>query len=411
MKAIMTICRIIAGLVFVFSGFVKAIDPMGSAIKFEEYFMAFHMDFFAFTALPLAVILSALELMIGLSLLARLRMRFTATMLLIFMTFFLILTLILALTNPVTDCGCFGDAVKLTNWQTFGKNVILFIPALIIFLKRRDFRTVSNPFTEWYLVGVNFIFPVLLSVFCIVHQPVIDFRPYKPGVSISESMTLPRGAEMDKYETILIYEKNGLKKEFSETNYPWQDTTWKWVETKQNLISMGDVPPIHDFSITDTDGNDITEKVLSDTGYSFLIIAPKLEKASEKGLAVMNKLSEKAINMGFQVYCLTSSSTSGISEFIENFRPAFNVFTTDETTLKTIIRANPGLMLIHEGTILGKWNYNDSPTPEELETNMLKVVLRRNIISTETFSVMLIIMIISFFYAAFYLAFVNKNDN
>src|SRR5512147_2101191 len=137
MKFIINLARVFAGLVFIFSGFVKAIDPMGSAIKFEEYFMAFHTEFLVFLALPLAIVLSAFELMIGLNLLVRLRMRFTGWLLMLFMTFFLVLTFILALGNPVSDCGCFGDAVKLTNWQTFGKNVIIYIPTLIVFFNRK----------------------------------------------------------------------------------------------------------------------------------------------------------------------------------------------------------------------------------------------------------------------------------
>ena len=334
MKVLITISRIFAGLVFVFSGFVKAVDPAGSAIKFEEYFVAFHLDFLIATALPLAVLLSAAEMMIGLNLLIGVRMKFTAWLLMIFMSCFTVLTLILALTNPVSDCGCFGDALILTNWQTFGKNIILFIPALIVFINRDKGHPFSTFIVEWALAGVNFLFPVLLSLYCLIHQPIIDFRPYKPGTNIPEKMSFPDGAAPAVYETLLVYEKNGQQQVFTESTYPWQDTTWKWVETKQTLISKGYEPPIHDFSITNAEGNDITEQVLSDSNYVFLIISPKLANASMKGMHRMNDLAMKANNLGFKTYCLTSSTNSQIEEFNNTFQPVFECCTTDETTLK-----------------------------------------------------------------------------
>ena len=409
MKVILFLARIITGLVFVFSGFVKAIDPMGSAIKFEEYFMAFKLEFLTFLSLPLAILLSSAELMIGLSLLVKVRMKFTSWLLLVFMSFFTLLTLLSALTNPVSDCGCFGDAVKLTNWQTFGKNIILLVPTLIVFLYRKQYKPLASQFTEWYLTGVNFILPVIISVFCLVHQPVLDFRPYTPGTSIPEKMTLPEGTPTDVYETILIYEKDGVQKEFTETNFPWQDTTWKWVETKQDLVKKGEEPPIHDFSITTLQGEDITSNVLSDTGTVFLIIAPKLENASQKGRTMMNELAMKALNTGFTVYCLTASATTGVDNFIRNFRPAFDICTTDETTLKTIIRANPGLMIISKGTILGKWNFRDAPLPGELKKNLLPVLLTNHYRMIEKLTVVVIILIIALFYAAFFRAFIPRD--
>ncbi len=375
MKSLLFIARIAAGLVFIFSGFVKAIDPMGSAIKFEEYFLAFHLNFLEFAALPLAIILSAAELMIGLNLVARIRMNFTAWLLLVFMSFFTILTFILALSNPVTDCGCFGDALKLTNWQTFYKNIILFVPAIIVFLYRKRYDATASPFTEWYLSSVNFVLPVLLSVFCLVHQPLLDFRPYKTGTHIPSAMELPPGALTDKYETVLVYEKDGVKQEFNESNFPWQDTTWKWVETRQKLVFKGEEPPIHDFTVSARDGEDITNQVLTDSNYVFLIIAPDVEKASGKGLDKMNSIALRAVDLNMKAWCLTSSPTSEVEHFIETFKPVFEVCTSDETTLKTIIRANPGLMLIRDGTIIGKWNYRDAPDADDIQTNMLGFVL------------------------------------
>jgi uncharacterized membrane protein YphA (DoxX/SURF4 family) len=398
MKIIILVSRILAGLVFVFSGFVKAIDPSGSAIKFEEYFLAFHLDFLISTALPLAILLGAAEMMIGLNLLVGLRMKLTAWLLLFFMSFFTILTLILALTNPVSDCGCFGDALKLTNWQTFGKNIILLIPTLIIFINRDKFINFSTSFAEWTLTGANLILPILISVYCLVHQPLLDFRPYKIGTHIPDKMTIPDGAPMDKYESILVYKKDGVQQSFTESNFPWQDTTWKWVETRQILISRGYETPIHDFSITNTAGIDITEQVLTDSAYVLLIIAPKLEKAAMKGMQRMNELAMKAENLGFNTYCLTSSTNIQVDDFKNSFKPVFELCTTDETTLKTIIRANPGLLILREGTILGKWNYNDVPYVRELKANLISYILDRHRLSEEISAVAILAFVLIVIY-------------
>jgi len=388
MKIILNLSRIFAGLVFVFSGFVKGIDPTGFAIKFEEYFQAFNLDFLVPLALPLAVLLSAAEFMIGLNLLTRVGMRLTAWLLLVFMSFFTVLTFVLALTNPVTDCGCFGDAIKLTNWQTFGKNVILLVPTLIIFLGRKHFIIQSSRSIEWILALVNFTIPVFLSVFCLLHQPLMDFRPYKTGTHIPAGMVVPDGAPVDQYETILIYEKNGVRQEFSESDFPWQDSTWKWVETRQKLISSGYEPPIHDFSITTSDGEDLTEKILSDSNYVWLIIAPKLESSSAKGLQHLNDLARKAYDLGMPVYYLTSSATSEVDLFKNQFNPPFEICLTDETTLKTIIRANPGLLLLHKGTILAKWNHRDAPVSDDLQNNPLSLILNKQRSMIELLAVM-----------------------
>lgn len=375
MKIISLLSRLFAGVIFVFSGFVKAVDPAGSAIKFREYFEAFHLDAFVPLAFPLAILLSGAELMIGLNLLGRIRMQFTAWVLLIFMSFFTILTFILALTNPVTDCGCFGDALKLSNWQTFGKNIILIFPTLVVFLRRKKFSPAASALTEWILSAINLTIASSISVFCIVHEPVIDFRPYRTGTYIPGQMVIPEGAPLDEYQTLLVYEKNGVKQEFTDKDFPWQDTTWKWVETKQKLLKKGYEPPIHDFSITSTEGADITENILADEGYVFLIISPSLTRASIKGFTSLDPMALRAKELGFTVYGLTASAESEIAEFRNTAQPPYDFCTADETTLKTIVRSNPGVLLLHEGTVIGKWNFRDAPEAASLQTNLLSTVL------------------------------------
>jgi hypothetical protein len=377
MKTIFTISRLFAGFVFIFSGFVKAIDPTGYAIKIEEYFIAFHVDFLNSITLPLAILLSAAELMIGLNLLVRTRMKFTIWLLTLFMTYFTILTFILALANPVSDCGCFGDAVKLTNWQTFWKNIIIDVPTLVLFINRDKPVRLSACRIEWTLSVLNLALPVLLSVYCLRHEPVLDFRPYKIGTYIPDEMIVPEGVPLDEYETILIYEKDGVQKEFSETNYPWQDTAWKWIETRQNLISKGYEPPIHDFSITNSEGTDITNQILTDDGFVLLIIAPKLEHASLRGMAKMNDMALKAQELGMDVYGLTASPTSEIDKFMNAVNPSFDICIVDETTLETIMRSNPGLMILREGTIWEKCSFRDIPAANNWLTNLSGYLLKK----------------------------------
>ena len=370
MKYLQTAARILTGIVFLFSGFVKAIDPHGSAIKFEEYFVAFNLDFLSGLAMPLAILLSAAEFMIGFNLVTGALMKLTSWLLMIFMSFFTVLTLILALTNPVSDCRCFGDAVKLTNWQTFWKNIVILIPSVFIFITKNNPATSLKSAPQWILAITGFLFSVVLSVYCILHLPVIDFRPYKTGVNIPENMVIPEGAPSDVYDVILVYEKDGVKKEFTATDYPWNDSTWVWVETRQKLISEGYKPPIYDFSITTEEGEVITDSILASDSYTLLLVAADIEKATGRFMVKAEEIYKSAVDLGAGFLCLTSSPGNLIESFKKEFNPPYPICTADETTLKTIVRANPGVMLIREGTITGKWNMRDFPDADELNADM-----------------------------------------
>jgi uncharacterized membrane protein YphA (DoxX/SURF4 family) len=397
-KRVLFISRILVGLVFIFSGFVKAIDPSGFAIKIEEYLLAFHMDFMTSLAYPLAIIQSSAEVFIGLNLIMGICLISTAWLLMLFMSFYTVLTFILALTNPVTDCGCFGDAIKLTNWQTFGKNVVLMFPTLGVFLNRKCDSGAPNPGKQ-LMCMVNFILPTLISAYCLWHQPILDFRPYKVGVNIPDGMKTPEGAPSDVYENTFIYKKDGIRKEFTEQNFPWQDTTWKWVETRKKLVSKGYEPPIYNFTITNSQGGDITDQVLADTSYVLLIVSPKLEHASAKGMQMMNEVAMKANTLGFRTYCLTSSTTTEIEKFTDSYKPVFEVCTSDETTLKTIVRANPGLLILKKGTILGKWNYRDALRVDEIQSDLISGILRKGSANQERTMVVMVALIALVFYA------------
>lgn len=371
------IARIVAGLVFVFSGFVKSVDPAGSAIKFDEYFSAFGMEFLHFTTFPLAILLSSLEFLIGVCLVFAIRIREAAWGALIFMLIFLPLTLILAIFNPVTDCGCFGDALVLTNWETFYKNLVIIAPVIVVFLRRKTIQPWLRPATAWGTAFLIVLFPVLINIYSHRHLPVIDFRPYRVGTYLPDKMSVPNDAPIPEFETILVYEKNGKKQEFTLDDYPWQDSTWTWVETISKPIGKLYIPPIHDFSITSASGEDITQSVLSSNKMVFLVVSPDPVKADEETMKGLNELYLQLTRAGHEFYFLTSASSALAGQIQMKYHLLFPLFFTDETALKTMNRANPGMIALREGTVLAQWHYNDFPDAASLAANPLALILDR----------------------------------
>lgn len=371
MKTVRIISRILLGIVFVFSGFVKGIDPYGFAIKLSEYFESFGLPELEALTLVLGMLVSAGELIIGVCLVIGLRMQITAWASLLFMLFFTFLTLYIAIANPVTDCGCFGDAIKLSNWGTFYKNIILIIPAIIVFWQRKKYSPMFKPNYEWGIILMYTVAVISVFIYCVNHLPIIDFRPYHVGADIKAGMEIPEGAPADEYKTTFLYKKDGVTKEFTAENYPWADTTWIWVETKQELIKKGYEPPIHDFSITTESGADITDSIVSSSGYTFLLVSTELPKADKDGMIHASKLYEEAVNQGYGFYCLTASPFEYAASYKKAYNLKFPFCTTDKTTLKTIIRSNPGLVLLKEGIVIGQWHFNDLPDVSFVKGNLM----------------------------------------
>lgn len=371
MKTVRIVSRILLGIVFIFSGFVKGIDPHGFSIKLSEYFESFGMPPLEALTLVLGILVSAGELLIGVCLVIGLRMRITAWAGLLFMAFFTVLTFYIAIANPVSDCGCFGDAIKLSNWGTFYKNIFLIALAIVVFWQRNNYSPLFKENFEWGIIAVYFMVIVSVFIYCLNHLPILDFRPYHVGADIKAGMTVPEGAPVSEYETTFLYKKDGVVKEFTTDNYPWDDSTWVWVETKQKLVKKGFEPAIHDFSITSQSGTDITDSILTSSGYTFLLISTELRNADKDGILKASSLAEEASNKGYGFYCLTASPM----DYAESYRKAYNLkfpfCITDKTTLKTIIRSNPGLVLLKEGVVIGKWHYNDIPETDFVKGNVL----------------------------------------
>ncbi len=362
---ILLIARIIFGLVFLFSGFVKAVDPLGTAYKISDYLEAFSLTSLDFLAFPSALALIAAEFTIGFNILLNVHLKATTWIAGLFMLVMTPITLYLALENPISDCGCFGDAIVMTNWQTFYKNVVLCIILIIIALLKDHARPWLSNWGAWIVTLLPILISVGISIYCYNLLPILDFRPYKKGNNIIEGMSIPEGAPLDKYETTFFYEKDGVEQAFTLDNYPAEDSTWTFVRQESKLIEQGFVPPIHDFSIITEDG-DITDLVLEDAGYTLLVISHKVEKASTKNIKCVKSVISNAKKAGANVIWLTSSYSDDIDAFKTQYGINDTFGATDDITLKTIVRSNPGLVLIKDATVIEKWHHNSLPTKEKL---------------------------------------------
>ncbi|MDR3351273.1 MAG: DoxX family protein [Prevotellaceae bacterium] len=370
MKTVRIICRVCIGLLFIFSGYVKAIDPTGSQIIFTEYFKAFHLDFFIpWGPALVAWCASTAELLIGCCALLGVRMKETAWATAIFMGFFTILTLILAVFNPVTDCGCFGEAIKLTNWQTFFKNLLILPFAAVMFWQRESYKSFASRRAEWVTAGVLALLPLILSAYCYRHLPLIDFMAYKVGANITE---VKEDNRPDEFFTLLYYEKDGLEQEFTMENYP-KDTAWKFVRAANKVIKKGYVSPMVDFSILNlSDRTDVTDSILQLPGYVFLLVLPHAEESSLKYAAKINALADYcAVKDSMHFFALSGSGEEAVSQFAVQTGAMYSFYTTDEKPLKSMVRANPGLVLLQDATVIAKWSAADIPSPEQLQKKII----------------------------------------
>ncbi|NPA45509.1 MAG: DoxX family protein [Chlorobi bacterium] len=371
MKTLATISRIITGIVFTFSGFVKAVDPVGTEIKLGDYFEAMGLDFLMPYALIFALLLNTAELTVGIMLLFNLLPKFSSWVALVFLIIFTPLTFWLAVANPVTDCGCFGDAIKLTNWQTFGKNVILLIFVLIFFIYAKN-NSSKIKLKKPVIISIVLAFLALgfqlKNLKCL---PPIDFRPFKKGVNIKEASAIPEDAEKDVYETVLFYKnlKTGELKEFNIDNIPYEDTlTWEYDTTITKLISKGYEPPIHDFFLTDLQGNDRTSQILNDKNVSYIMILHKFEEGLNKIDESVNEIAKYAKDNNLNFYCFTSSGNKEINENKNRLPQNIIICTADYKMLKTFARKNPSFVVLENAVIKEKVPFGKAKKKYKINT-------------------------------------------
>lgn len=367
LKIIAESCRLLIGLVFIFSGTVKAVDPMGGAIKIGEYLASFGLDKLQSFSVLISFNLSAAEFTLGVCVLLGVYRRYASFLTLVFMLFMTPLTLYLALYNPVSDCGCFGDALVITNWQTFYKNILLLAAAIIVFIYNQKLLQCYTYKVYWFIALFAYAFNVCFAYYNYNHLPILDFRPYKVGANIPALMSIPEGAPEDEYRYSFIYEKDGVKQEFSLNDVPADDSTWTFVDSKTELIKQGYIPPVAAFNIYNDKDEDVTDLILDNQDGVLLLVAPKLEHASDERIDEINNLYDYALENNIPFYCVTGSAPAAIAEWSDNTGAEYPFLMADEVLLKTIIRSNPGLVLLKGGTVLAKWHYNDIPQEEDLK--------------------------------------------
>ena len=363
----LNLCRFSLALVFVFSGFVKAIDPLGTQYKIQDYLVALGWSeiFPDFLPFLMAVLLGVVEFCLGVYLFFGIRRIIAPRALVLIMSFMTPLTLWLAIDEPISDCGCFGDAIVLSNWQTFWKNVLLLLASITVLKWRKRIFPLVTTRLDWSIGLYGFLFVLGVTCYCYYKLPIFDFRPYYIGADIRKGMEIPEGKQPTVYETRFIMQKDGEVKEFGLDEYP--DSTWTFVDTRLVVKEKGYEPPIHDFSIIrQEDGEDITDIVLDDENYMFLLVAHQMELADDSSIDLINELYDYSLKYGYSFYCLTSSSDEDILRWQNSTGAEYPFCLMDNTTLRTMIRSNPGVILLQKGKVLNKWGVNEIPDEYQL---------------------------------------------
>jgi uncharacterized membrane protein YphA (DoxX/SURF4 family) len=372
-------CRIAVGLLFIFSGLIKANDPLGFSYKLEEYFEVFHLTSLNGLALSLAIILCALEMILGFALLIGTRAVQVVWGLLLLIIFFAFLTFYSAFFKVVQTCGCFGDAIPLTPWQSFSKDMVLLLLVLVLFVNRTSIKSLFSKKTgDQLLIGATIVF-VGFGLYTYNFLPIVDFLPYKVGANILEEMKTPPGSKPDEFEVTynLKNKKTKETKVMSDKEYLktaiWKDANWEIVGSPESrLVKKGFEPKIRDLNIQDAQGNNYNQELLSSPFYSVVIVDYNLEGTNTDALNRINALAANLIqNFNTRVILLTSNAPANAEVFAKQHKLAGELFYADGVPLKTMVRSNPGIILLKNGTVINKWHYHNMPKYETLVKNYL----------------------------------------
>ncbi|RNL54940.1 BT_3928 family protein [Pedobacter jejuensis] len=371
----LTISRILVGVLFIFSGLIKANDPLGFGYKLQEYFEVFHMDFLSPMATGLAIFICTLEIVFGALLLLGFWNKKIAWGLLILIIFFTLLTFVSAVFKVVTSCGCFGDAIPLTPWQSFTKDLILLGFIIYIFIKKDLIKPVTSlPLAQKNIAITITVVALLFGLYTYNFLPVMDFLPYKVGAHIPSLMVIPAGEKPDEFQIMYHLKNKATKaeKDLSDKDYLkteiWKDNNWEIIgEPTKTLVKKGFDPKIKDLIITDASGTDYTKELLENPYYSLVFVAYNLKDANTKAIGDLNALALNATQQfNIRSVLLTSSSAVDAEKFIKKNNLFSEVFYADAVPLKSMVRANPGILLLKNGVVINKWHFHNVPNFEQL---------------------------------------------
>lgn len=374
-------CRIFTGLLFIFSGFIKANDPTGFGYKLQEYFEVFHLTAFNEYATAIAVVICGFEILLGALLLLGVYANAVAWGLLLLILFFTFLTFYSAFFEVVTSCGCFGDAIPLTPWQSFSKDLVLLALILIIFFNRKQLRSIiKGSGNQFVATLITAIISLSIGVYTVNYLPFIDFLPYKVGNNLPSLMVLPEGKQGDVFEQIYTMKnkKTGETKKVNDKVYMadklWEDESWEIIgEPESRLVKKGYDIPIPDLLITDADGADHTQEIIANPYYNLVIVAKDL---SSTNIDAIQKINQAAIQLtkdynGLRVVLLTASASKDAQYLSDKMQLIAEIFYADLIPLKSMVRANPGVLLLKGGNVVGKWHYNNFPDAKTIEDKFL----------------------------------------
>lgn len=374
-KILLPFSRWFVGLLFIFSGLIKANDPLGFGYKLQEYFEVFHLNFLNDWATGIAILLCVLEIVLGALLLFGFWRNQVVKGLLALIVFFTFLTFVSAAFKVVTSCGCFGDAIPLTPWQSFGKDLILLVFIVYLYIHREKINPItSNEKTQAVSFAVVTFASLSFGIFTYNYLPIVDFLPYKIGASIPESMKIPEGAPLDEFLIMyqLKHKKTGETKSMSDKEYMaqevWKDENWEVVgEPEKELLKKGYEAKIKDLIISDGSGTDYTNELVENPFYNLIVVAYNLNDVNEEAVARTNALALNAVEQfNIRTVLLTSNSAQDAAAFSKKMKLFMEIFYADAVPLKSMVRANPGVLLLKNGVIINKWHYHNLPSFDEL---------------------------------------------
>lgn len=360
MKFLRAICRFTFGILFIFSGFLKGIDPLGNALKIKEYLGVFHLGFMDFMSIPGGILLSAAEFLVGVAILKGLRIQLFSKIALWFISFFTLLTLIIALFNPVDDCGCFGEALHLSNKATFIKNLFLLAAALVVYLQRKEFKPIASPKVEWGYMAAYGILIMVLQGYSLRNLPQIDFGIYKPGTDLVASQQVNQERE---YETTFIYSKDGREETFTLDNLP--DSTWAFVDVVTVQKGGATEDKSVDFSFIDAEGNAVGNEIVKTQGPVFFISIYNARALGERATGSIMELADTLNAHGLKLYIISANTVEETQALFEPYAAlevsGYEILYADYKAVISFNRSSGGLTYVDNGVIVKKWARGNYP--------------------------------------------------